>query len=184
MVSGTNQNHIVNEKSHLNNIFSFLVINIFHRGPYEPPSRNKWTRGAHLLLEGVRTSIFKETYSHVIFQGGGGGSGPHSPSGSAHIRTANKVHIETSPFRILQCKVHTETSPFSDIAMLSVHQSFSVFGYCYVKCTPKPLRFGYCYVKCTPKPLCFGYCYVKCTPKPLRFGYCYVKCTPKPLRDR
>ena len=30
----------------------FLVINIFHRGPYEPPFRSNWTQGVQLLLNG------------------------------------------------------------------------------------------------------------------------------------
>ena len=39
------------------------VINTFHRGPYEPPSRSNRTKGVPLLLEGVRTSFSKETYN-------------------------------------------------------------------------------------------------------------------------
>ena len=40
----------------------FLVITVFHRGPYGPPSRSNWT-----FLEGVHTIVFKETYSHFLF---------------------------------------------------------------------------------------------------------------------
>ena len=29
----------------------FLVINIFHRGSYKPPSRSNWTQGVQLLFE-------------------------------------------------------------------------------------------------------------------------------------
>ena len=41
--------------------FSYLVIIVFHRGPNGPPSRSDCTRGVQLLLEGVHTSISKET---------------------------------------------------------------------------------------------------------------------------
>ena len=27
-----------------------LVINVFHRGPYRPPSRNNWTQGVPMFL--------------------------------------------------------------------------------------------------------------------------------------
>ena len=42
----------------------FLVIDVFNREPYNTPLRNKWTQGIQLFLEGVRTIISKETYSH------------------------------------------------------------------------------------------------------------------------
>ena len=40
-----------------------------------------------MIFQGIRTSIAKEPYSFVIFQGGGGGgSGPSvCTSGSAHV---------------------------------------------------------------------------------------------------
>ena len=41
----------------------FLVINVFHQGPYGPPSRSIWTQRAQTLFEGVHTSITKETYN-------------------------------------------------------------------------------------------------------------------------
>ena len=40
----------------------FLVINVFHRGPYGTPSRGNWTLGVQLLLEGVHTRISKGIY--------------------------------------------------------------------------------------------------------------------------
>ena len=42
-----------------------LVINVFHRGPYEPPSRNNWTPWVQLPLEGVGTRIFKDICSRL-----------------------------------------------------------------------------------------------------------------------
>ena len=41
-----------------------LVINIFHSGSYGPHSRNNWTQGAKLLLDGIRTRISKVTFNH------------------------------------------------------------------------------------------------------------------------
>ena len=46
----------------------FLVIYVLHKGPYEPPSRSNGTLRVGLLLEGVRTSISRESYN----QWGGG----------------------------------------------------------------------------------------------------------------
>ena len=48
----------------------FKVINVFYSGPYKPPSRSNWTQSVQMLLKvggggGVRTSISKETYSHL-----------------------------------------------------------------------------------------------------------------------
>ena len=40
---------------------TFLVINVFHREPYGPPSRSNWD----VLADGVRTRISKETYSNL-----------------------------------------------------------------------------------------------------------------------
>ena len=39
--------------------FLFVVINVFHKGPYEPPLRN------NCIPWGVRTSISNETYSQL-----------------------------------------------------------------------------------------------------------------------
>ena len=41
---------------------TFLVVNIFHRGPYGPPLRR-----SDCFLWMVRTSISKATYSNMIF---------------------------------------------------------------------------------------------------------------------
>ena len=50
---------------------SFLVINVFHRGPYGPPLRSNWAKGFRLLLErGPYQQLF------FIFRGGWGGGGP------------------------------------------------------------------------------------------------------------
>ena len=44
------------------NVFlCFLVIKVFHKEAYEPPLRSNWTQ----TLEGVRTSVSKETFSHL-----------------------------------------------------------------------------------------------------------------------
>ena len=43
----------------------FLLINVFHRGPYEPPSRRNRTHGVKLLLQGDPTSISKEAFNHL-----------------------------------------------------------------------------------------------------------------------
>ena len=32
--------------------YVFLVITVFYRGPYEPPSRSNWTHRVQLFLEG------------------------------------------------------------------------------------------------------------------------------------
>ena len=56
--------------------FFCLVINIFHRGPYRPPSRSNLTQGVQLLLEG---DPYRNLSLLVIFQGGGG-SGPPVPT--------------------------------------------------------------------------------------------------------
>ena len=40
----------------------FLVPNVFHRGPYDPPSRSNLSHGVQLLL---RTSISKKAYNLV-----------------------------------------------------------------------------------------------------------------------
>ena len=45
----------------------FLVINVFHRGLTDLPQE------AIMLLEGVLTSISKETYNHLCVSRGGGG---------------------------------------------------------------------------------------------------------------
>ena len=58
----------------------FLVINIFHWGPYRPEASN-WT---HCFSSGVHTSIPKETYSHLWFSRRVGVVWtPFPPSGSA-----------------------------------------------------------------------------------------------------
>ena len=36
----------------------FLIINVFHRGPYGSLSRSNWTRGVLLLLEGDAYQYF------------------------------------------------------------------------------------------------------------------------------
>ena len=36
-----------------------LVINVFYRGPYEPPSRGVWGHGVQLLLEGGPYQYFE-----------------------------------------------------------------------------------------------------------------------------
>ena len=45
----------------------FKGINVFYRGPNRPPSRSILIQEVQLVLEGVRTSISKETYSHLRF---------------------------------------------------------------------------------------------------------------------
>ena len=51
---------------------TFLVINVFHRGPYEPPSRNNWTQGVQFLLEKGLVLVFLDNIEPLtIFQGWG-----------------------------------------------------------------------------------------------------------------
>ena len=61
----------------------FLVINVFQRRPYEPPLRSDWTQGVQLLLEGVRNSISRETYSHVMF--------PHMLAATASVSSSSSM---------------------------------------------------------------------------------------------
>ena len=37
----------------------FLVINVFHRRQFEPPSRSNWTFGSNCFLKGVRSSMYR-----------------------------------------------------------------------------------------------------------------------------
>ena len=63
---------------------NFLVINVFHRGPYDP------------ILEGVRTSISKETYSPLWFSNGGSRI-PVAPCGVSEYATVRDQHPPVAP---------------------------------------------------------------------------------------
>ena len=50
---------------------TFLIICVFHRRPYEPPSRSK--RGPIASLWGFVSVFLRKPIANVIFQGGGSG---------------------------------------------------------------------------------------------------------------
>ena len=68
----------------------FLVIKVFHRGPYAPSSRSNGRESIATLHVGwggvVSTSIYKEihVYNNVIFQGNPDRLSPPPSSGSVH----------------------------------------------------------------------------------------------------
>ena len=59
---------------------SFLVINIFHRGPYGPPLRSNWTNGSNCISMAASTCILRKHSATCFFQG----TLDPPPSGSAH----------------------------------------------------------------------------------------------------
>ena len=80
----------------------YLNIKVFHRGPYEPPSRSRLTHtvqiasgpmafyGFNCFSFELRTSISKETQSHLQFSSGVG-SGPTAPTPPPHLDSQMKI---------------------------------------------------------------------------------------------
>ena len=60
----------------------FLVVNVFHRGPYEPPFRSNWTPWSSRFLRGSVPEFLRKPIATCGFPGGGGGGGldPLSPT--------------------------------------------------------------------------------------------------------
>ena len=86
-------------------IKSMVQLNFFLTDEGERGSKYHWKRANNgptlnaglvvlRFVNGIQTSIAKERYTYVIFQVGGGGSGPPIPTyGSAHAFVKQALHV-------------------------------------------------------------------------------------------
>ena len=63
----------------------FLVINVFHRGPYGPPLRSNWTLGPIASRGWSVLGFLRNHIANCVLLGGGGSGPPVRPSVSTHV---------------------------------------------------------------------------------------------------
>ena len=74
-----------------------IPLKVGHNRPARETPLKYHTLNAGLVLQGIRTSIAKKPYIFVIFQGGGGVSGPPVPPLDPHIVSTQFECISPPP---------------------------------------------------------------------------------------